>query len=87
MKSARAIAAEIVLHHDDGVAGVPQPLQQSEQPVDVSRVQADRGFIEHVERVHQVGAQRVGERDPLRFAARERSGKPVEGQIAESYVP
>ena len=58
----------------------------AEQAVGVARVQADRRLVQHVERVHQPGAERVGERDPLGLAAGERAGLPVERQIAEPHV-
>ena len=79
-------SGEVMLDHDYGVSGVPQPLQQVEQPIDVARVEADGWFVEHIERIDQIRTQRVGQRDPLRFAARERTSQPVQRQIAEPHV-
>ena len=42
---------EVVLDHDDAVAGVDQPVQHVDQLLDVGHVQADRRLVEHVERV------------------------------------
>ena len=77
---------EVVLDDDDGVAGVAQPAEQREQPVGVARVEADGRLVEHVQRVDQPGAERVGERDPLRLAAGQRAGLAVEREIAEPDV-
>ena len=77
---------EVVLDHDHRVAAVAQPAQEGEQPVGVARVQADRRLVEHVERVDQPRAERVGERDALRFAAGEGAGLAVEREIAEADV-
>ena len=82
-----ADGAQVVLDDDDRVAEVAQAAQQAEQPVGVARVQADRRFVEHVERVHQPRAEGVRERDALGLAARERAGLPVEREIAEADVP
>jgi hypothetical protein len=76
----------IVLHHDDAVATVAQRGQQREQPVGVARVQADGRLVEHVERVHQMRPERVGQRDPLRLAARQRACLPVQREVAEPDV-
>ena len=65
---------------------VAQPPEQRQQPVGVPRVQADRGLVEHVQRIDQPGAERVGERDALRLAARERAGLAVEREVAEPDV-
>ena len=37
----------IVFHHDDRVAQVAQPFQHDDQPIDVSRMQADGRLVEH----------------------------------------
>ena len=49
-------------------------------------MQADRRLVEHVERVDQMGAERVREGNALRFAARQRARLPVEREIPESHV-
>ena len=41
---------EVVLDHDDAVAGVHQPLQHLQQSLHVGEVQAGRGLVEDVER-------------------------------------
>ena len=86
MKSACRMAARSCSTTTHGVARVAQPAEQREQPVGVARVQADRRLVEHVQRVHQPRAERVGERDALRLAAGQRAGLAVEREIAEPDV-
>src|SRR5205807_9437225 len=45
----------LVLHHEHGVALVPQPQQQPVHPLDVVRMQADGGFVEDVRDVGERG--------------------------------
>ena len=86
MKSACRIAASVVLDDDDGVAHLAEPPEQREQAIGVARVQSDGGLVEHVERIHEPRAERVGERDALRLAAGEGAGLAVEGQVAQSHI-
>jgi hypothetical protein len=60
---------QVVLDDEHRVARVAQPEQQLEQPVHVARVEPDRRFVEHVQRVHQLRAERVRQTDALRLAA------------------
>ncbi len=76
----------LVFNHDDGVADVAQLFEHAHQPVRVARMQADRGFVENVERTDEVAAQRRGQVDALRLAARKRRAQAVERQIAQSHV-
>ena len=48
-------------------------MEQAKQPVHVARVQPDRRLVEHVQRVDELRAERVGEPDALRFAAGQRA--------------
>ncbi len=77
---------EVVFHHDHRVAGVAQPLEEGEQAVHVARMQPDGRFVEHVQRVHQLRAEGVGESDALGLAAAQRARGAVEREIAEPHV-
>ena len=77
---------QIVLDDDDGIARVAKPVKQPEQPVDVPRMQPDRRLVQHVQRVHQVRAERVGQGDALGLAAGESAGLTVERQIAQPDI-
>ena len=74
----------VVLDDDDRVAGVGQGTNDTDEPVDVARVQADRGFVEDEERVDQRGTETGGEVDAFDLAAGERARLAVEGEIAEA---
>ena len=76
----------IVLDHQQRVAGIAQPLHDADHALHVARMQADRGLIEHEQRVDQRGAERGGQIDALHLAARERARLAVERQIAEADV-
>ena len=45
--------------------------------MDVTRVQTDRGFIEHKERIDERCAQRSGQVDPLHLTTRKRAALAV----------
>ena len=46
-------------------------------------MEAERGLVEHVQRVDQAGAQGLGQDDPLELAGRERLRRAVERQVVE----
>ena len=74
----------VVLDDDDGVAGVGQRADDAEQPVDVARVQPNRGLVEDKEGVDQRSAEAGGEVDPLDFAAGKGARGAVERQVTEA---
>ena len=47
-------------------------------------MEADRGFVEDVEDAGEAAADLGGEADALCFAAGERAGAAVEGEVAEA---
>jgi hypothetical protein len=49
-------------------------------------VEPDGWLIEDIERIDQMRAQRVGERNPLRFAAGQRARLPIQCEITEPDV-
>ncbi len=77
---------QVVFHHHDGISGVPQAAEQGQEPVGVSRVEADGRLIEDVQGVHQPGAEGVAEGDALGLAAGEGTGLTVEGEISEAHI-
>ena len=82
----RAHRALVVLHDDDGVAKVAQPLERRDQPLVVTLVQADRGLVEDVEHTHEARPDLGGQADPLRLAARERGRRALEREVADPDV-
>jgi len=73
-----------VLDDEDGVALVAQATQEGVHALDVVRVQPDRRLVEHVGDVRERRAEVADHPGALRLAARERSGPPVEAQVAEA---
>ena len=76
----------VVLDHEHGVAQIAQALERADQPVVVALVQPDRRLVEDVEDTHELRADLRGEPQPLRLAAGERLGGPVELQVADADV-
>ena len=76
----------VMFDDQHGVALVAQLAQDRDQPLVVARMQADRRFVEHVERVDERRPERGGEIDPLRLAARERRRQAIERQVVETDV-
>ena len=76
----------VVLDHDDRIAEIAQIRQRVEQPLIVALVQADRGFIEDVHDADQARTDLACQPDALRFAAGQRIGAAIQGQIAQAHV-
>ncbi len=60
----------VMLDDDHCIADVAQVLQRVEQAVVVALMQADGGFVQHVEHAGEARADLRGEPDALRFTAR-----------------
>ncbi len=73
----------LMLDDDHRVAAIAQSDDGRDQAIDIRRMQADRRLIEHVQHVDQAGAERGGQRHPLRLSAAERAQRAVEREIAE----
>lgn len=76
----------VVLHHDQGVAQVPQLGEGGEQAIVVALVQPDAGFVEHVEHAGEAGADLRGQADPLGLPAGEGHGGPIQAQVIEAHI-
>jgi hypothetical protein len=83
---------EVVLDHDERVAGVDQAPERAQELRDVVEVQAGGRLVEEEERAFRAArrARRVremaGELEPLRLAARERRHRLAEAQVLEPDV-
>ena len=75
----------IVLDDEHRVPQIAQRFQNVDQALRIPRVEADRGLVQHVQRAHQVRAERSGELRPLCFPARKRRGQPVEAQVVQPH--
>ena len=76
----------VMLHDDQGVAGVAQVAQDGDESRDVPRVQADARLVEDEEGVDKGGAKSGGQVDPLDLAAAEGARLAVEGEVAETHL-
>ena len=71
---------------DRGVAGRDQAAEHSVHAVHVAGVKPDAGFVDHEERVDEVGAERGREVDAFDLAPGERAALAVKRQIPEPHV-
>ena len=76
----------VVLHDDDRIADVAQLLQRTDKALVVALVEADAGFVEDVEHVHQLRAYLRGEADALALASGQAHGRAVEGEVIQAHV-
>jgi len=74
----------IVLDDEDGVAEVAEGFEDTDELGGVSGVEADGGLVEDVEGADEAAAEASGELDALGFAAGERGGEAVEGEVFEA---
>src|SRR5581483_7494099 len=76
----------VVLHDHDRVADVAQPLERADEARVVPLMEADRRLVEDVQDADELGADLRRQPQPLRLAARERRGRAVEREIADTDV-
>ena len=75
----------IVLHHDQGVAQIPEAAQRGQQLVVIPLVQADGRLIQNIQHTHQAAADLGGKADTLALAAGQGTGCTGQGEIAQSH--
>ncbi len=76
----------IVLDDQHRIPCHPQPQEQAQEPIVICGVQTDGRLVQHVERVHQLAAQCIGQGDPLRLSPGERACLPVQREVTQTYV-
>src|ERR1019366_627454 len=82
----RADDIRVVLDDEQCIARGAEPMEDADETVDIARMQADAGFVEHIERIDQRSAQRRGEIDALDFAAAERARLAIKREVTEPHV-
>ena len=75
-----------MLHHDQGVAQVPEPGEGLDQAAVVALVQADGRLVQDVQHAHQAGADLGGQPDALRLAAGQGGGRALQVQVLQADV-
>ena len=76
----------IMLNDEHGVAEVAQSLERGEQTVVVTLVQADAGFVQHIEHANERGTNLGGQSNALGFAAAKGAALAVQRQVAQPDV-
>ncbi len=74
----------VVFYHQQGVPQVAQMEQRREQALIVPLMESDRRLVEDVEHADQLRTDLRRQPDSLRFAAGERGGGAVEGQVVQA---
>jgi hypothetical protein len=77
----------VVLHHDEGVAQVPELPQRLQQLVVVPLVEANGGLVQDIQHPHEAGADLGGQADALALAAGEGGGGAAKCQVLEPHAP
>ena len=79
---------EVVLDHDDGVAGIDQPVENTEQLRHVVEVQTGRRLVQDVERLAGRTLRELGRQlHALSLATGQRGRRLPELDVAETDVP
>mmetsp|Transcript_114 Transcript_114/g.311 ORF Transcript_114/g.311 Transcript_114/m.311 type:complete len:398 (+) Transcript_114:974-2167(+) len=76
----------VVFHHYYGVTVVPQPFERIEELSIVSRMQADRRLVEHIDNPRHRRPQSAREFDSPRLPTTQRPRRAVEPEISQSQV-
>ena len=76
----------VVLDHQHRIAEVAQAAQALQQAGVVALVQADAGFVQHVEHARQPRADLAGQTDALALAARQAAGVTRKVQVVEADI-
>ena len=76
----------VVIHHHHGVAVGQKVVHDPEQPLDVRRVQPDRGLVQHVKDAGGAAAHGARESHALAFAVRKRLAGAIEGEVSKPQL-
>ena len=74
----------IVFNDEDGVSEVAEVVEDADQALGITGVEADGGLVEDVAGADEAGAEAGGELDALGFAAGEGGGEAVESEVFEA---
>ena len=76
----------VMLDNNNGIALVAKLLKRAEKLRVVSRVEANRRLVEHIEHAREARADLGGQPDPLALTAGERGSLAVKREVAEAYL-
>ena len=75
-----------MLHHHQRVAQIPQSNQGVEQAVVIPLMQADAGFIQHVQHPGEAGSDLGCQADALRLAAGQGHRRSVKTEVIQPHI-
>ena len=75
----------VVLHHQQGVAQIPQMLHGAQQHVVVPLVKADGRLVQNIQHPHERGADLGGQTDALALPAGQGARLTAEGKVLEPH--
>ena len=78
--------ARVVVDNDHGVAVIHQIAHYAYQAVNIGRMQADRGLVEHIQHARRAVAHHAGKLHALALTRGERSTGAVEREVIEPQV-
>lgn len=76
----------VMFDDDEGVAASFKVAKGGEESLVIAGMEADGGFVEHVEDSLKVGAELSGQADPLGFSTGEGGGGAVKMEVVEADV-
>ena len=76
----------VVLYYNQGVAQVAQALHGGNQLIVIALVQADAGFIQHIQHAGQCAADLGRQADALAFAAGKGRCAARQGQVPQTHA-
>ncbi len=76
----------VVLDHQQRIPGITQTAQHRHHLRHVTRMQSDARLVEHEQGIHQRGAERRGQVDPLHLATAQRARLAIQRQVPDPYL-
>ncbi len=76
----------VMLHHEHGVTQITQLRERGDQSAVIALVQANRGFIKHVQDSLQCGTNLRGQADTLRFSTGECCSRARHSEVLQAHV-
>ena len=76
----------VVFNHNHRVAYVPEPFQDSYEPVCIAGMKSDARFVQDVHRAHQRAAEGRDKTDSLTFTSGEGAAGPVKCKVGQSDI-
>ena len=76
----------VVLDDQHRIPEVPELKESIQEAAVVPRMEADTRLVQHVQDADQAASDLSGQANALRLAARQRVGRPAQGQVPETHL-